>query len=340
MDTLADSAKNIGQGLVPEASVNSIAQTAKTIANIGAVMGTVSGTLPKAMLFVPKLSSAADLDPVAAISGLAGKAAAKLGGSIGADIKGMANQDVLALRALVGQKKASAKASGLNKFVSGAGQILGDPNAAAKVEVKAAYAAIKTGLAAQNYVSMEMQYNPSSIRMYSTGGRLINTQGAGDMGARIRTNAQTRTTLTAQLVFQQVNESDAFWFEGINIARGINTAVNIAKTAFGDGYTVQPQVEALLSLIHFKTAKQVIFFWSQMFFHGELVSVNANYQMFNKLGYPIKATVDITLQEPDDSLEYESDNLAWEQAFDQAFGEAGISNVTKMANGISDVLFG
>ncbi|MBR1629783.1 MAG: hypothetical protein IJ679_11055, partial [Lachnospiraceae bacterium] len=173
MDVLADSGKSIGQGLIPDVSVNGIAQTAKTIANIGSIMGTVSGTLPKAMLFVPKLTSNTDLDPTAAISGLAGKAAAKLGGSIGADIKGLANQDVVALRTLVAQKKKSAKASKFNKVVSAAGQILGDPNAAAKVEVKATYAALKAGLAAQNFVSMEMQYNPSTIRMYSTGGRLI-----------------------------------------------------------------------------------------------------------------------------------------------------------------------
>ena len=336
--TIKDSAAAIGEGLLPNLSVGGVYDAATKIANIGTIVSSVAGTLPKAMLFVPKLTT--DIDPAAAISRLAGSAMERLGGSIGSDLANMKNQDVLALRTLLAQKKKSAKSSTFNKIKSTVGQVLGDPNAEAKVEVAALYSAVKTGLSASNFVSMEMQYNPSSIRLTTTGGRMINSQGAGDSGHRIMTNSQTRTTLSAQLVFQDVNTSDAFWYEGMNVARAVNTATNIATTVFGDGYSVQKPVEALLSLIHFKQSKQVIFFWSQMFFHGELTSVTANYQMFNKLGYPIKATVDITIQEPDNSAEFKSDNQAWEQAFDLAFGDAGMSTVTKMNNGISETLFG
>ncbi len=328
-DVLKESATSIAQGMIPDTSAASLASTVKTAVNIGTVLGTVMGTLPKAVLFVPKITSMTDLDPSAAVSKLAGAAAKKLGGNIGDDIKSMASQDLLELRGLVAMKKKSAK-SGFKGVAQKAMQVLGDPNAADKAEISAMSTTLRTGLAARNYVAMTMQYNPSTIRLRSMGGEMLSNSGATDNGRKIKTNEHPRTNLSAQLVFQDISASDAFWYEGMNVARVINTGAAVAKTVFSEGYSVQAPVEALLSLLHFKNSKQVIFYWSQMFFHGELTSVNANYTMFNKLGNPIKATVDIEIQQPDKTAEFISDDKAWDQAFDMAFGDAGVGSVTKM----------
>ncbi|MBQ9631638.1 MAG: hypothetical protein IJV04_01790, partial [Lachnospiraceae bacterium] len=280
-----------------------------------------------AMLFVPKIETKGDMDPEAAVRGMAGKVGGALANKLAGAVGSSANQDVMALRNLVKKKKQSGSGSFLKRLGSNAaGQLL--PDVVQRAATKTSYADIQAGLAAKGYVSMEMQYNPNSVRIYTTGGQIRQTQGTGDIGQSVYSDGKTRSTLSAQLVFQDVAASDAFWYEGMNYARAVNSVASTIKTV-ATGYSIQKPVNGLLSLMHFKRSKQVIFFWSEMFFHGELVSVQANYQMFNKVGHPIKATVDIQIQEPDLGQYYKSDNQAWDQAFDMAFGEAGLAQITK-----------
>ena len=136
-------------------------------------------------------------------------------------------------------------------------------------------------------------------------------------------------------MFQDLNVSDAFLYEGLSpsISGIYETATSILNNTMkdakwggmvGGGYSVQVPVEGLLSLLHFKRTKQVIFVWSDMFFHGELTTVSAQYRMFNKLGHPVLATVDMSIDEPDDTARYASDTQSWRKAFDTLFGNAGI----------------
>ncbi len=283
------------------------------ITNIGTIMSSVSGTLPKAILFVPDIKSDYDVSPEAAIKSLGGV------GNIGGQLKKMENQDVLSLRKLLKTRKKPSKLSKLASSV--AGQIV-DPNLAKKATLKTTYAEIKAEMTSRKYVMMEMQYNPTSVRITSSGGSMFNAQGLGDNGMMLQSSATIKSTLSVQLVFQQIDQMDAFWFQGMNLNTAINSAASIGKTVVEGEHSVQVPVEGLLSLIHFKRSKQVIFYWSEMFFHGELTSVSVNYKMFNSRGKPIYATVDLSIHQPDSGDEFASDKEEWNGAIDQAFSES------------------
>ena len=56
-----------------------------------------------------------------------------------------------------------------------------------------------------------------------------------------------------------------------------------------------------------------------MFFHGELISVGINYTMFNKNGHPIKATVDMQIQQTNGNATFKSDMDYWNEVLNTAF---------------------
>ena len=64
-----------------------------------------------------------------------------------------------------------------------------------------------------------------------------------------------------------------------------------------------------------------------MIFRGELKSVDANFTMFNKKGNPIRAVVNITIQQDFDSAKDEKGGY-WDMAFTKAFGKADQNMIT------------
>ena len=183
---------------------------------------------------------------------------------------------------------------------------------------------------------MEVQYNPNSINISNSAGSQYRRPATGDAAAtQVSISANmVRSALTVDLVFEDINVADAFHMEGLdmNAESLMQTVASLAFNTFGDGYSVKKPCEGLMALLNFKKLKQVIFLWSDMFFHGELTGVDVRYEMFNKLGNPILATVRLTIEQNDTqgSIHYSSDDDQWETAFDSAFGEAGTSMITKM----------
>jgi len=109
------------------------------------------------------------------------------------------------------------------------------------------------------------------------------------------------------------------------------------RTAMDDMHSIKAQVEGLIAMLLHEKTRRVVFFWSQMFFHGEVESVDATYTMFNKLGDPIKANVNLTIRQAASGDEYKSDEEYWDKAYKQVFKETGmVSSASKMV----DRLFG
>ena len=135
------------------------------------------------------------------------------------------------------------------------------------------------------------------------------------------TERKGSTTLMIQLLFEKLNISDAFGATtlGLNIDSAVDLAKDVATSVFGDGYSVKKPVEGIISLLTRKSTRQIIFCWNNMFFHGELMSVDANFNMFNKNGYPIMATVDMQIKQTDANATFASDQQYWEEALDRAF---------------------
>ena len=270
-----------------------------------AITAVYAGRLPKAMLFVRKK----DVD----------------GASAALDTIGATTMDdVAALRSLI-MGGGGGASSLLSKAASKAGQASGTGAdlIADTAKNKLKGAALEAELKAKNFTSMTVQYNPSSIRLQASGGMFYNYDGAGDKAVAQVSSFEKPSTVhfNVTLIFEDINDQDAFGYQDIalNIGTGIELGKSVVTKLSGKTYSVRPQVEALISLLMHKRTQQVIFYWSEMFFHGMLTNVDATYTMFNKKGHPIRAEVTLRIQQADSNSMFQSDVKAWDGAFDYAF---------------------
>lgn len=264
--------------------------------------------LPKAMLFVRRKKSSdgtsAALDAIGATT----------------------SDDVAALRALL-KGNSGGVMGALKSVASKASQATGTGAdlIADTAKVKTKGAALQAELKAKNFYSMTVQYNPSTLRLVSSGGYYYNYEGAGDQSVSKVSSFEKPSTvhLYVSLVFEDINDQDAFGYQDIalNIGTGIETLKSIGANLSEkrNGFSVRPQVEAIVSLLMHRRTQQVIFYWSEMFFHGLLTNVEANYTMFNKKGHPIRAEVQLQIQQAKSDSMFQSDIKAWDSAFDNMF---------------------
>ncbi len=187
--------------------------------------------------------------------------------------------------------------------------------------------------AGAHYLAMEVQYNPSSIYIETAQGeREINDGGldniANNQIRQFRSEAVTNLSFT--LVFDAMNQMDAFGLDASLLSTGGALALGKSfmenKGATAEGFTVRTKVEGLIAALFSPVTRKMMFCWAGMIFPGDLLQVNAKYTMFNKIGNPIRATVDITLQQGKEDLLQEQ-NSAWGKAFTKVFGEKGANAV-------------
>lgn len=198
------------------------------------------------------------------------------------------------------------------------------------IAIQTEYVAMKVAAELLGYSSLTVQYNPSSINISTN----LSSNGEKDDKSKDMStivNMQTRqnnksaiTTFSTQLIFDAVNNFDAF-----NVTESVSTGgvLNMAKRGINGECTVKPQVEALIGSLLSPNTRRVIFCWSNMIFRGELKSVDANFTMFNKKGNPIRAVVNITIQQDFDSAKDEKGGY-WDMAFTKAFGKADQNMIT------------
>lgn len=60
--------------------------------------------------------------------------------------------------------------------------------------------------------------------------------------------------------------------------------------------SIQPEVEGLLAIIKNPYIRQVAFHWGTMYYSGKITNMKVNYTMFNLVGIPMRATVDMTME--------------------------------------------
>lgn len=186
------------------------------------------------------------------------------------------------------------------------------------------------------YHVLKVKYNPSKIRIDSRAGSFIQS-GPGGAGTNTLTQitmpAQTRMNL--ELLFDEENHSDAFMFEKItNLTAGavVSDVSGVVKNITGEGYTVRPLVEALIGMLTQSETRQVVFYWNQMAFAGEVTNVDAVYTMFNPIGNPIRATVSLMIQQGEHGSKREKsrENNYWNEAFDKIDSNTGSKVADKL----------
>ena len=230
------------------------------------------------------------------------------------------NEDISGLRSLVKKRNKSSE-----KVAKRAGQTTDQATILAEAaKTKMSEAELAAAMLSKGFVPVRVQYNPSSVKMYSVGGKIkkFSAMGNETMNSMTSTDKKTSTYLSVTLIYEDINLADAFGTSGlgVNVSDAADAVKSTALNAIGIGYSVKKPVEGLISLLMTKETRQIIFVWNNMFFHGELISVNANFTMFNKLGNPIRATVDLQIQQTNGDETFASDKQYWDDAFDAAFG--------------------
>lgn len=201
----------------------------------------------------------------------------------------------------------------------------------------ASFAAMKKIANANGFVAMEVQYNPSTIYIQSAQGeREINDGSLDNMAnTQIRQfRSPSVTNLSFQLVFDAMNQMDAFMLDASMMSTG--GAMALVKDIYNnwgdsEGFTVRPQVEGLIASLYSPLTRRAIFSWAGMVFAGEMLQVTGKYTMFNKIGNPIRATVDITMQQMMQNADTELASQ-WNKSFNKVFGEAGAHNIAGAAS--------
>ena len=193
-----------------------------------------------------------------------------------------------------------------------------------------------------NFIALEVQYNPSSLRLDTTAGRQRKYEG-GQGDVRMQTyDPPVSTTLSCELIFDDFNNMDAFMLSD-NPLTGM-TASNVANSVVNNftktKHSVQRQMEGLMAMLAVPAARHVIFYWGELCFRGEVTELVTKYTMFNKKGYPIRGTVGMQIRQGDGSdpngpdAPFMYDEKYWLDAFDQTFSTSikGASTFSKVTN--------
>lgn len=177
-------------------------------------------------------------------------------------------------------------------------------------------------LAGKAYCAMQVQYNPASITINSTAGSIPETN-MGDAGTNDDTQIikPPKTTMEVSLIFDAVNDKDAFQWEKYRLSVG-DLAAGVTAAVQNASYRVDKQVNALLALTVHGAVRHVVFHWSNFTFAGELTGVTANYTMFNPDGRPVRADVKLTIKE-NDVGDCGAGEAYWDDAFNRLFSKEG-----------------
>ncbi len=185
-------------------------------------------------------------------------------------------------------------------------------------------------MAGSGYLALEVQYNPSSISMSTQAGKQVQYSGGslgqGSANQITQIVQPVSTTMSFQLVFDDMNPQDAFVLENMAPTAGnlVSGTADVARKVRG-AYSVQAQMDGLMSLLTQPVTRKVIFYWAKMCFQGELVSVSSRYTMFNKDGNPIRGMVDLTIRQGEESG---FDVAYWDEAFTRTFGDPGTDQIS------------
>ena len=191
----------------------------------------------------------------------------------------------------------------------------------------ATYNDILSDVEGNGFIALEMQYNPSSVRLDTSAGMQMEYTGSADTTHLTTRNAPVTTTLSCDLLFDNVNPMDAFMIgdnplTGFSASNLANSFMSIGK---GENFSVQRQMEGLFSLITIPQARGVIFFWGSMSFRGFVTQVENQYTMFNKKGAPVRGIVRISIMQGGGSpgigqkkvKNYDKEH--WNKMFDETF---------------------
>ena len=191
----------------------------------------------------------------------------------------------------------------------------------------ATYKDIKGAAEKNGYIALEVQYNPSTLRLSSSAGKQYSYSGSGAATQMQTVQMPASTTLSCDLLFDDTNVQDAFMLDSNPVTNAsVGNIYSAAKSAVKGKYSVQRQMEGILSLLTVAQAKHVVFFWGSMCFRGEITEVTTAYSMFNKKGYPTRGILSLSIRQSGVDTQRQGDlkydDSYWMKKYETAFTES------------------
>lgn len=181
---------------------------------------------------------------------------------------------------------------------------------------------------AQNggYIPIQVQYNPSTLSMNSEAGEVWrDAASGGNQQGFEQVNTPEQTILQMDLIFDDMNIKDAFLLDiGLSAGDLWQRGKEGVRAIQNKPHTVKDTIEMFIGAVMNREHRTVGVLWNKLVFWGELYSVSANYTMFNKLGNPIRGTVNLQIRqaEPQGNALSQSVDAYWNQAYTQLFNRA------------------
>lgn len=177
-----------------------------------------------------------------------------------------------------------------------------------------------------------VQYNPSHLVLNVSMPPPGNVTNTADGHALLDINGTAKLQLTVELIFDEMSTYDAFMWDKFtaNIltstlsASAITNTVNAVKDS-KKVFSVQPEVEALLSALRDQFTRTVSFRWADFTFIGSVETVRATYTMFSPSGRPIRAKVMLRITHEMDPKMLQS----FTASRDLLFGDNNVGNLTQ-----------
>ena len=173
----------------------------------------------------------------------------------------------------------------------------------------------------------EVQFNPEELYINGYGGEELPIQNYRTKNEDFKNKgshmaaANTRIDFSVKLVFDRSNPQDAFYADKFtlgqtSIAKGGMRAAGKAMGKIRN--TVQPEVEALTSIVRSEKKRMCRFIWGDMVYEGILNTVSAEYVMFNVNGEPCRAFVQLGMVLYDKDV-HGADTNIWQKEYIEDF---------------------
>lgn len=185
-----------------------------------------------------------------------------------------------------------------------------------------------------------VQFNPNELSLSGHGGGMTRKMDYSAEGSTITFGkADVRITLNVKLIFDKVDPQDAFMGDKFNMS-ATSIATGTAKAALSatgkKDNSVQAEVEGFIAALRSRYTRRITFHWGTMTYTGILSRVSSQYTMFNVLGQPIRAYVNLSMVCADEDVSPNSMGV-WERYYQQLF-EAGDQSYVKAAQKAGSLL--
>lgn len=141
-----------------------------------------------------------------------------------------------------------------------------------------------------------VQFNPSTLSLSADRRKKDPKKDVSDN--KMSTNDDMmefpRNTMSVKLIFDQVNNCDAFMNEML-VLNPTSITAQVVNTVKKKEFTVLPYVEGFIAAIRNPYTRGLTFQWGNFTFSGNLESVNAAYTMFSVSGQPVRAEITLSV---------------------------------------------